>query len=963
MTFKSTRTLPQRSGQLLRTSMYAAIGAALLAPGVSLAQQAQQAPQQPQQQQEQKEPQRDEATTLDAVTVSSDYIPEPLLQSPSVISVVTQADLERSGDSTAAQALTRVSGLSVVGDKFVYVRGLGERYSSALFNGSPLPSPEPLQRVVPLDLFPSEALAGMTVQKTYSVRYPGEFGGGVIDLQGLTVPEKPFAKLTFDIGGNSVTTGSKGLTHYGSDRDWWGYDDGRRDLPDAVIHSGQLINYPNQSRDELRALGREMNDPNLYLLQQKNHIDPDLSFGGSAGTAFDVGEETKLGVIGVLNFENKWRTRTGKQQIGFYAGDELGELNQDYDFSTTRDSARVNGLFGLGLKGERHSIAWSTLYVHDTVKESKSRHGFDFNATGDVRDDGTLWLERELVNNQLSGKSAFGEYSDVELEWRLGQAETTRKTPFETGVRYIDRNGSWAFSRYDMRFGAVEDEVKSAGVDVAWHLPTERSLTLSGGLAWSDNDRSSVLRSFQFVPTGSLSVFNQFQRIEYLLSDWNIQNDLVELRETSPNNSGESAFDGKLEIRAAYAQLEGEIAPNWRGSLGIRYEDAEQSVTPLDLFSGEPATGAFNVAPLENDYLLPALSLTWNLADNQQIRFGASKTIARPQFREMAPQQYTDPDNDRLFYGNPFLVDSELTNLDLRYEWFFERGRVLHRRRVPQDHRQPGGSRGQRDRRRAVGAELRECAGSDPVRPRTGFQEVLRRRLPGRMAGGRTAVRRRQLHLVEVRGERRRGRHRAPRHVPGRAGAGVAVRARRRPDAGPERAHRQRPVRHRKRAGQVAGHPDRQLRERAHQRARPGRRHRSATGLHGRPGHHGGFRVAQGVRLLLRLGLVQALAEIHRAQPAGHRAQGVPGAWRQPRRPVHLRSRRELEPEPDAGLLRAFPAASATRARRHCRRARVVPALRQRMCPRPSNRHKTAASLAHCGNASFRNPSCAWRIS
>lgn len=674
MTFKSTRSLPQRSGKLLRTGMYAAIGAALLAPGVALAQQARQAPQQPQQQQEQKEPQRAEPTTLDAVTVSSDYIPEPLLQSPSVISVVTQADLERSGDSTAAQALTRVSGLSVVGDKFVYVRGLGERYSSALFNGSPLPSPEPLQRVVPLDLFPSEALAGMTVQKTYSVRYPGEFGGGVIDLQGLTVPEKPFAKLTFDIGGNSVSTGSKGLTHYGSDRDWWGYDDGRRDLPDAVIHSGQLINYPNQSREELRALGREMNDPNLYLLQQKNHIDPDLGFGGSAGTAFDIGEETKLGVIGVLNFENKWRTRTGKQQIGFYAGDELGELNQDYDFSTTRDSARVNGLFGLGLKGERHSIAWSTLYVHDTVKESKSRHGFDFNATGDVRDDGTLWLERELVNNQLSGKSAFGEYSDVELEWRLGQAETTRKTPFETGVRYIDRNGSWAFSRYDMRFGAVEDEVKSAGVDVAWHLPTERGLTLSGGLAWSDNDRSSVLRSFQFAPTGSLSVFNQFQRIEYLLSDWNIQNDLVELRETSPNNSGESAYDGKLEIRAAYAQLEGEIAPNWRGSLGIRYEDAEQSVTPLDLFSGEPATGAFNVAPLENDYLLPALSLTWNLADNQQIRLGASKTIARPQFREMAPQQYTDPDNDRLFYGNPFLVDSELTNLDLRYEWFFDEG-------------------------------------------------------------------------------------------------------------------------------------------------------------------------------------------------------------------------------------------------------------------------------------------------
>ena len=175
---------PTRSGLFLAIS-------ALLAANTALAQDAPQAATPAPQQQAQ----ADDTKTLDSVVVRSEYIPEPLMQSSSVISVVTQADFERTGDGDAAQALTRVSGLSLVSDKFVYVRGLGERYSSALFNGSPLPSPEPLQRVVPLDLFPSEVLAGVTVQKTYSVRYPGEFGGGVIDLQGLTVPDEPFLSL------------------------------------------------------------------------------------------------------------------------------------------------------------------------------------------------------------------------------------------------------------------------------------------------------------------------------------------------------------------------------------------------------------------------------------------------------------------------------------------------------------------------------------------------------------------------------------------------------------------------------------------------------------------------------------------------------------------------------------------------------------------------------------------------
>lgn len=108
------------------------------------------------------------ATQLGDIVVLGRNIPQPNRQSAEVAAFLTSEDLQRTGDSTAAAALTRVTGLSIVEGRFVYVRGLGERYSSALLNGSPLPSPEPLQRVVPLDLFPSSVLAGVTVQKSYS---------------------------------------------------------------------------------------------------------------------------------------------------------------------------------------------------------------------------------------------------------------------------------------------------------------------------------------------------------------------------------------------------------------------------------------------------------------------------------------------------------------------------------------------------------------------------------------------------------------------------------------------------------------------------------------------------------------------------------------------------------------------------------------------------------------------------
>ena len=126
--------------------------------------------------------------------------------SAQVISVLSTEEIARTGEGDIAGALGRVTGLSVVGNGNVFVRGLGDRYSLALLNGLPLPSPQPLSRVVPLDIFPTNIIASSLVQKTYSANFPGEFGGGVINLTTRAIPDESFIKVSAGISGDTETT-------------------------------------------------------------------------------------------------------------------------------------------------------------------------------------------------------------------------------------------------------------------------------------------------------------------------------------------------------------------------------------------------------------------------------------------------------------------------------------------------------------------------------------------------------------------------------------------------------------------------------------------------------------------------------------------------------------------------------------------------------------------------------------
>ncbi len=592
-----------------------------------------------------------------------------------VLSVLSTEDIARTGEGDIAGALSRVTGLTVVGGGFVYVRGLGDRYSLALLNGLPLPSPEPLRRAVPLDLFPTDIVASSLVQKTYSPNFPGEFGGGVINLTTLTIPREPFLSLGVGLSGNSETTGQLGYDHYGSKTDWTGYDNGNRDQPPALrafLASGQRI---SAGAVDVRAIAKEFVNVNNGLVQQIGKLPANYSGSIAGGTSWLVGE-SQLGLIATAGFSSKWRTRDNLQQTP--ASFDLSLVDKDYRNVTTDNRIVANALVSLGYEyGDGNKLRWTNLYVHDTLKQTSLAEGKQNNQRvgADFLEQSTGWYERQLAGTQLTGTFPFG---DVTLNARGSFTTSEREAPFELGLGYVRTNqaaspfGGNFLNRLDngqtgfakISFGDLSEDLWSLAADVAWSV--RPGLALSAGLDYSDTQRDSQRREFQIIAPSSFPNAVALFRPDYLLGSAVIDFYDIGLIETTESDP---AFRAALRIEAGYAQVQAELVEGLELSAGARFERGTQSVEAVQVFN---TASAINPSTrIEKDYVLPAATLTYKFGDDMQVRLHGSKTIARPQFRELIFQAYYDPENNRAYRGNPLLVDSEFVNAEARYEWYF----------------------------------------------------------------------------------------------------------------------------------------------------------------------------------------------------------------------------------------------------------------------------------------------------
>ena len=647
----------------------------------------------------------DEEAVLGPVVVRGQFIPDEKRATSEISSVLDEESFALTGDGDIAGAIKRVAGVSISDGKFVIVRGLNERYSSVTINGSPLPSPEPLRRVVPLDLIPTSFLSGALVQKTFSPEFSGEFGGGLVELRTKSVPDEFYFNFGASIGADTITTGQDGLIHDGGDIDFLGFDDGTRSVPDIIAEgffgtTGLDTAFINDNQD---AFDVALGVPET-LVTFIDDIGPNYGFSTEFGGFYDLSNNLKLGANFAVNWSNDFQTRQGRRERGlsFTAEnadsapivgnfDGLGGAAELFDFTSTTQTVLLNGLGNFGLEyGSNHELNWTNFILRSSSKDTRLEQGVNTEEDGvELLDENFEFIESQVWQTQLSGDHAFPSLLDLELGWRFAYGEAARDAPFRRnftrGRDSLDDGfqllfsptlsaGSLAPGSVGVDFSEVDDENLDVGVDFL--IPARffgNAVDFKFGYAYTDKSRTSFTREFSFTDGPGFDEFTAIVRNDVLFSDAIAGTAAFDV-DFITNPISQDNADSSLEVQAGYVGLDAELGPYFRLAAGARWEGSDQLTTSFT--TGAP-DATLTEALVEGDFLLPSVTLTWNPVGNLQLRLGYSESITRPQFRELTPAIFFDDSTDQDFIGNPFLRNSEIQNFDARLEYYFGRGQFV----------------------------------------------------------------------------------------------------------------------------------------------------------------------------------------------------------------------------------------------------------------------------------------------
>ncbi len=602
-----------------------------------------------------------------------------------VANVIGTEQFSRGGDGDAGSALARVTGLTLVGGEFIYVRGLGERYSSTLLNGANVPSPDPTRKVVPLDLFPTGVIESIRVQKSYSPEMPGDFGGGAVEIRTRGIPEEDFLKMSLSVGGRQGTAFEDGLTYEGGDRDFLGMDDGTRELPAEIadlLDAGESItaagdfNPDGLSQEELETLGESF--PVIYEVDREE-VGPDLGLSLEGGKLFEFGDDWKAGVTAAAMWSDAHQSYTEERRSFIPLGDGSLRSNDDYDIERTSRDIELSGFLTAGLQyTEDHRIDLTSMLLRQTQDETFIQEGFNLDEDGIVRFTELEWEERELLSHQLRGEHIFGFLGGTMLEWDYADSRARRDVPDQRRYRYDPDNVSdLIFSRRSdnivRRFSNLVDDAKDYGIDLK--VPFE-SGWLAGDLSFGgrrlEKTRDSSIRRFQFDGANRVPFdVRRNENPETFLNPDFIGPDGLVIKDSTRETDNYTAF---LDVEAYYANLDMTFFDRLRLTGGVRVEDWVQNATTFQLLNPDATPVVANLSARDR---LPAFSGTWYLTENQQIRAGYAETIVRPDFKELSPAPFTDPVLNREVVGNADLVPSEIEHMDLRWEYYPEPSELI----------------------------------------------------------------------------------------------------------------------------------------------------------------------------------------------------------------------------------------------------------------------------------------------
>ncbi|MCS6886169.1 MAG: TonB-dependent receptor [Acidobacteriota bacterium] len=590
--------------------------------------------------------------------------------------IVSLDEIKKDTASDAAGVLQRVTGLTVVDNKYVYVRGLGDRYSNTVLNDAIMPTPQPDRRVVPLDQVPTELVQTMKVLKTFTPDQPGEFAGGLVKIETLEFPNRTTFKLSNSWSANSVTTFQRGLRYPGDRFDFLAAGLGRRRLPEIIpkeqVRRGSSL-VKGFSPAELQRFGRAFE--NIWEPREQE-VPLNRGFGLSASK--QIG---KLGIVGNLTYGNSNQTLNEVRNFFRVAADSKGNpiifAPTRYKYFTTTNDVRLGGLVSAAYKLNQSNKFLAKVFLSiDAADETRRADGF-FDDRGNAISTSRLRYTRTLTNtNQVSGETLVNSWGNAVLTYRFTYSRSTFDDPDLREVAYEFDSTRQKFVYFDIAqsglrmFSDMRENIREPAVDFSkYFFKSNGTYNFRLGFSWSNRDRGFVSRRLRYGLRGFNGIDNSL-RPEKLFSSENIRPDGFELFEdTRPTDR----YVALQDIYAGYVM--GDIAyRRLRVIGGVRFEHSRQEVRTFDQFAADPTP---IVAGLENTDPLPSLGIVYNLTPNFNLRMGYSRTVSRPQFRELSPFEFSDITGGRATLGNPDLKRALIQNFDVRAEKFFSNGQLI----------------------------------------------------------------------------------------------------------------------------------------------------------------------------------------------------------------------------------------------------------------------------------------------
>lgn len=626
--------------------------------------------------------------TAEAIKSSEAALLTVKRKSANVLDGISAESFRRIGDSDAGGAIKRVPGVSIEGGQYVYVRGLGDRYTKTVLNGVEVPGLDPDRNAIQIDIFPTNIIGNIMVYKTFTPDLSADFVGGTVNIETKEFPEEKTLNVTTSMEYNpGMHFISDFLGYEGSDTDFLGFDDGRRDIP--FDSKEDDIPSPGSERERVNSITRSF-DP-IMATKTRSSL-PNINLGLSAGNQVNKDTYT-LGYNAALSYGVK-NTYFEDAVDAFYIkpnqSDE-SELERDTEFRGPLGIRDIqwNALLGGAIKTDLSKVSVQAMHLQNGIeraaKRIRVRSNENFN-TSIV--DNLEYTERSLTNFILSGEHSLSD-NTLQISWAGSATLATiddkdvRITPFTVD----DDNGSLSINPQEggepNRIWRSLDEQNFVGkVDLTKSFQfRQRESKLKVGLSNIYKTRDFRIDDFFLSIRGSQADLNLNGDPNNLLTEDNVISVDEGIGVAVQDRFVESnSYEGRINISAAYLMGELALTDKLKTILGVRVEQYSQYYTGLnqEALSGGPAGRVFDDEEVLDSFdFFPSVNLIYSVFENSNIRASFSQTVARPSFKELSTAEIQDVLTGRTFLGNIDLVPTYINNFDLRWEFFFKKGQTI----------------------------------------------------------------------------------------------------------------------------------------------------------------------------------------------------------------------------------------------------------------------------------------------